>query len=121
MTRLAEVKAERDRIDHERWATQLALTCVVRHELCDYSEIVQEHNGTSRWKIAAYRLTAAHGGVLILEYRADGQRPSVTAVYFDEWATQWRGRMGDPYALPFILAAEHVSNARNRLLAVTAK
>lgn len=78
-------------------------------------ECVREYKGDGRTYIRAYRLTAAHGGIVVTTYKLKGQRDSTDAAYFDDWHANVRARIGDPYFQGFALAAERIAAVRERL------
>ena len=85
----ADYKAFSERSDRDRSILQLALTSVV----LDGAPDAVGHATSDGWayKLAAYRLTSAHGGIVIVRSRCLGhkQNDSVIACYLDELADRF--------------------------------
>lgn len=75
---------------HELWLAQIALACV-HNEMPEAIETVREDCGQSpepsapTYRYELYRMSAAHGGILIITFSAKGQTPSTTAHYLEEY------------------------------------
>ena len=85
MTRLAEVKAERDREKGRANLYMVALNLALR-ESPDAIARWSEGDGCS-YVLRAYGLTRADGGIVVQRFvcRRTGQADSYDAGYFEEW------------------------------------
>lgn len=114
MTRLAEVKAERDAAKTEAWVNHMALLLALTDKP-DHVERVPIPNDTFRYVITAYGLTRADGGYVIVRGICKGQRDTISAYQLDDWTRQladWRPE--------FRVAAEHITTVRYRKLQISA-
>ena len=84
MTRLAEVKAERDR-EHRRADLLLTALNLVLRDKPDGVERVHDDDGCT-YIYKAYGLTRADGGIIVQQFvcKATGQADSFDACYFDD-------------------------------------
>lgn len=113
MTRLAEVKAQRDRAESyasiSRICLQLALTSKP-----DHVERFREVGNVGRYVITAYGLTRADGGYVIVRFIHPNQTDTVAGYLFDDWRTGFSHGLKTDY--PFLVAANAISIERSRLL-----
>lgn len=109
MTRLAEVKAERDRYKHRADVTEIGASLALTTKP-DHVERFRDDDGSGRYVIAAYGLMRADGGYVTVRFSVAGQRDSVYLYLFDEWREMIRGTR------EFAVAAERIAVARYRLL-----
>mgnify|MGYP001566278581 CR=1 FL=1 len=111
MTRLAEVKADRDAETRraDLFLTALHLTQTTK---ADHVERISERDSPGRYVIEAYGLTRAHGGILVTRFVYPSQLDSIRADYLDQWAD---GLPGMP--VEFRSAGERFRMTRDRLTA----
>jgi hypothetical protein len=114
MTRLAEVKAERDAIRRELDDTQMCAMLALRDSADHVEHIDDATIPTARYVISAYGLTRANGGYVVIRFVCPGQNDSFRFHAFDSW----RADIADAIDLEFKIAAERIGMARNRLAGV---
>lgn len=111
MTRLAEVKAERDEATRNAWTQHMCL--VLALTTCpDHVERVRLPNDDYRYVISAYGLARADGGYVVTRGIYPGQRDSIQGYRWDDWRVQ---REGAP--VEFRIAAERIGRRQAMLLA----
>jgi len=98
---------EIERLKRELTLNQIALQCV-KTEKPEAVERVRERSA-GRYTLALYRAENGDGGILVREFRHRGQRPSVSAHWFEE---QWRERGRWPVEFQVVLG--RLAAARQR-------
>lgn len=111
MTRLAEVKAERDKAISEGWTQHMCLVLALT-EKPDHVERVRLPNDEYRYEISAYGLTRADGGYIVTRGVYPGQRDSIHGYRWDDWRQLQQGA-----AVEFRIAAERIGRRQAVLLA----
>ena len=114
MTRLAEVKAERD--DKAQRASMLeTLLHVVLSESAQHVEYFNDEYG--HYAVKAYRLTGCAGGFVVVQFTDDSKAfPTSTQGWiFDDWQSGLQENHSE-HTLPLRIAAERIALKRNQLL-----
>lgn len=109
MTRLAEVKAERDAAQR---TANLYLTAVnlISREQPTVTETVKL--GDDYYVLEVYGADRADGGVLVHTFQHPGQADSVSVDYFDSWRADVRSRVGhSAECTAFAIAADRLTLA----------
>ena len=91
MTRLSEVKAERDRAARTAHIYLMALH-LSQTTTPDASETVCL--GDDRYRIDVYGSDRADGGIVVQRFIHPGQSDTIDAWYYDEWRQGCRDRIG---------------------------
>lgn len=107
MTRLAEVKAERDAAKRDLSITEIAAMLAIR-DAADHTERVDDSDGSSHYVISAYGLTRHDGGYLMIRFVCRGQKDTIRFHAFDTWRRS--------IAPDFAIAAERIATTQYRLL-----
>lgn len=110
MTRLAQVKQERDAAKADAWTQHmclmLALTTTPQH-----TERVDIPGDQYRYVIDAYGLDRCTGGYVVVRGIYPGQQDTIRAYLFDQWKAEQQ-----PNLVQFRVAAERIDAARTRIL-----
>jgi len=80
----ALLESHASQLQHDLWLTQIALQCV-QNEQPVASETMREDSGPARYRFDLYRPESAHGGILVITFRLNGQSNSTTAHYFEQY------------------------------------
>lgn len=110
MTRLAEVKQERDTAKSDAWTQHMCLLLSLT-EKPQHTERFSIPGDTFRYVIKAYGLTRADGGYVVIRGIHPGQRDNISGYRFDDWMSQ-----SEHWHVSFRIAGEHIAATRNRLL-----
>jgi hypothetical protein len=119
MTRLAEVKAERDALARDAEVARMILWLSVT-ESAQHVEHFKETSGPGRYVVSGYGLDRADGGYVVVRFIFPGQHDSVSGYRFDTWADSLRESTLDSM-VPFRIAADRITSARYRIVREIAK
>jgi hypothetical protein len=109
MTRLAEIKIERDRAEQRAHLYACALQLVLTSD-AHASETIRLDG--DRYTLTVYGSDRADGGTLIERFTHSGQGDSVQAFGFEGWAREAKSRVGlSEQSTAFAIAAEHLERA----------
>ena len=112
MTRLAEVKAEREEQRAQRMLLESALQCAVTEKPQAVQTFRPEKNYTV--KLAAYRLDGPCGGLVVKTEKIGDQKPTVSAILLDVLDQSWQLGI-DRYAMLMREAIGRLKHTRAQL------
>lgn len=115
MTRLAQVKAERDEAKREAWTQHMALLLSLTSKPDHVERFKMAGDAHSQYRVSAYGLSRADGGYVVIRRSYPGQRDDITAFRFEDWR-----RMDFSYLVEFGITAERIGITQNRLLRASA-
>ncbi len=112
-TPLAVARAEIRRLSERVTLYELALGA-----MADTPPAASEQFGFDKgqYVFRLFRPLAPHGGIVTITYRRRGQRSLVSVGYLERLTEEYRTVSGDVDVLPFRMALQRLTSARNRLV-----
>jgi hypothetical protein len=81
-------KERAERAEREASITQHGLYCAMHSKPVATETWRGDSDKHDKYTARLYHPTAPHGGILLVTFEYPGQRPSTTAHYFEDWASE---------------------------------